>query len=121
MSNEKPDTNEPSAREPMSVRVKNKARSAVTKVTTRDGWIGDYNFGWLCTPTLPYGGSRSRKLPPFYGLEDDIPLLLAIVCGFQHSLGECTRPYIRAVTDTPLAMIAGTESYLSPEFGQLFN
>jgi hypothetical protein len=82
----------------MSVRIKNKARRAVTKVTTRDGWIGDYNFGWLCTPTLPYGGTASRKLPPFYGLEDDIPLLLAIVCGFQHSL----------------AMIAGTQSNPRP-------
>lgn len=120
MSNEKPATNEPAAREPMSIRIKNKARSAVTKVTTRDGWIGDYNFGWLCTPTLPYGGSRSRKLPPFYGLEDDIPLLLAIVCGFQHSLGECTRPYIRAVTDPSLAMIAGMQSDQFLKFARPF-
>ena len=106
-------TNEPVAREPMSVRIKNSARRTVTKFTTRDGWVGDYNFGWLCTPTLPYGKGGSRKLPPFYGLEDDIPLLLQIICGFQHSLamlaGLITPPIIFS---SALSLDASTSSYL---------
>lgn len=97
----------------MSARIKTKAHRVATKLTTRDGWFGDYDFGWLCLPTLPYGKSSSRKLPVFYGLEDDIPLLLAIICGFQHALamlaGLITPPIIFS---NALALDASTSSYL---------
>jgi uric acid-xanthine permease len=80
--------------------VKARFQRIVNKVTTRHGWLGDYDFGWLCTPTLPYGGPSRKKLPPFYALDADIPMLLAIVCGFQHSLamlaGLITPPIIFA-------------------------
>lgn len=116
MSDEKPfttTTTEPAAREPMSVRIKSKARRTVTKWTTRDGWVGDYDFGWLCTPTLPFGKGSTRKLPAFYGLGDDIPLLLQIICGFQHSLamlaGLITPPIIFS---SALSLDAATSSYL---------
>lgn len=66
-----------------------RARAAFVreKVTTRDGWLGDYDYAWLCTPTLPWGrrGKRSTA-PPFYALEQELPLLLAITTGLQHSL-----------------------------------
>lgn len=49
--------------------------------------MGDYDFGFLCLPTFPYGkGKGPRKPPPFYSLEADLPLLLALIGGFQHSL-----------------------------------
>ncbi|KAF8582152.1 Xanthine/uracil permease [Ramaria rubella] len=58
------------------------------KACSRDGWLGDYDFGWLCAPTLPFmKQSRSPlRSPPFYALDADLPLLVAIVCGFQHAL-----------------------------------
>jgi hypothetical protein len=63
------------------------------KLTTKSGWIGTYSYSWLCTPTLPVyhpereGVSiRSRRPPPFFALDDELPVLLAIVCGLQHAL-----------------------------------
>lgn len=104
---------QPTPKAPIGTRLQNKARHIVTKVTTRDGWVGDYDFGWLCLPTLPYGKGGSRKLPPFYGLEDDIPLLLAIICGFQHALamlaGLITPPIIFS---SALSLDPSTSSYL---------
>ena len=31
-------------------------------------------------PTLPFT-KRSRRTPPFYALKDELPILLAMVCG----------------------------------------
>jgi uric acid-xanthine permease len=114
MSDEKtPVATEPTAKPPMGTRIANKARQTLTKVTTREGWVGDYDFVWLCAPTLPYGKNKARKLPPFYGLEDDIPFLLAIICGFQHALamlaGLITPPIIFS---SALSLDAATSSYL---------
>ncbi|KAG0378947.1 hypothetical protein BGX24_002279 [Mortierella sp. AD032] len=53
-------------------------------VSTRSGWLGDYDYGFLCMPTLP--GFTSTRIPPFFGLKDRLPLVLAIIMGFQHSL-----------------------------------
>jgi hypothetical protein len=73
-----------------------------SKLASRHGWLGDYNYSWLCTPSLPFlhGSGTRRRAPPFYGLDDDLPLLLAIVAGFQHALamlaGLITPPIIFA-------------------------
>lgn len=64
------------------------------KLTTKDGWVGDYDFAWLCTPTLPVynssrkkGKKRQRQIPPpFFALDEDIPIILAWICGLQHAL-----------------------------------
>ena len=55
------------------------------KLTTRRGWLGDYDYAWLCLPTLPFA-KRNRRPPPFYALDAELPLLLAIFTGFQHAL-----------------------------------
>lgn len=73
-----------------------------TKVTTRHGWFGDYDYAWLCLPTLPFAtrGKKRKTQPPFYPLEADLPLLLAISSGLQHALamlaGLITPPIIFA-------------------------
>ncbi|KAG0275738.1 hypothetical protein BGZ95_008427, partial [Linnemannia exigua] len=54
-------------------------------VGTRTGWLGDYDYGFLCMPTLP-GLTKISRIPPFFGLKDKLPLVLAIVMGFQHAL-----------------------------------
>ncbi|KZP18862.1 xanthine/uracil permease [Athelia psychrophila] len=74
------------------------------KLTTRNGWLGDYDYAWLCMPTLPFstGGSKRKvsNAPPFYALETDLPILLAVSSGLQHALamlaGLITPPIIFA-------------------------
>lgn len=56
-----------------------------TKLTTVDGWVGSYDYVSLCTPRLPCLRSQnSRSI--FFGLNDDIPILVAMLMGFQHAL-----------------------------------
>ncbi|KAK9245203.1 permease family-domain-containing protein [Lipomyces tetrasporus] len=52
---------------------------------TKDGWLGDYDYAYLFTPRIPFL-SRSRKPGPFFGLNDRMPIVLAVILGFQHSL-----------------------------------
>lgn len=71
------------------------------KFTTRQGWLGDYDYAWLCTPSLPFI-TRKTRFPPFYALDADLPLVLAISSGLQHALamlaGLITPPIIFAST-----------------------
>jgi hypothetical protein len=52
---------------------------------THDGLVGDYDYAYLFTPNLPFMKSQNAS-PPFFGLNDKMPLLLAAVLGLQHSL-----------------------------------
>lgn len=61
------------------------------KITTKEGWIGNYDFSFLCMPTLPWGNNKRRAAPPFYGLNDPLPITLAIVLGLQHSVSLSSR------------------------------
>ncbi|KAF9427356.1 hypothetical protein BGZ76_002370 [Entomortierella beljakovae] len=61
-------------------------RSIYEKLSTKEGWFGDYDYGFLCTPTIPCMNRKKNRQPPFFGLKTKLPLLLAIVMGFQHSL-----------------------------------
>ncbi|KAJ8582427.1 Xanthine/uracil permease [Rhizopogon salebrosus TDB-379] len=84
--------------------------NARRRVTTKDGWLGDYDYQWLCLPSLPTG---KRKQPPFYGLDDELPLVLAMASGLQHALamlaGLITPPIIFA---SSLALDPETSSYM---------
>ncbi|QRW10320.1 xanthine/uracil permease [Ceratobasidium sp. AG-Ba] len=83
------------------------------KLTTRDGWLGDYDFAWLCTPGLPFGKKKSTRAPQFYALDAELPILLAMVCGFQHALamlaGLITPPIIFS---SALNLPADMQSYM---------
>ncbi|KAF5380767.1 hypothetical protein D9757_007141 [Collybiopsis confluens] len=83
------------------------------KVITKDGWLGDYDYTWLCTPSLPFRRKSKNRVPPFYSLDADIPLLPAIVFGLQHALamlaGLITPPIIFA---SALNLDSATSSYL---------
>lgn len=48
---------------------------------TKDGWLGDYDYGFLCMPTIPCLGRKNHRQPPFFGLKTKLPALLAIVMG----------------------------------------
>ncbi len=62
-----------------------RAKFVKHKLTTRRGWLGDYDYAWLCLPSLPFY-KRSKRPPPFYALDAELPLTLAIFTGFQHAL-----------------------------------
>ncbi|THH14175.1 hypothetical protein EW146_g6129 [Bondarzewia mesenterica] len=86
------------------------------KVSTRHGWFGDYDYAWLCTPTLPFalrGKTHTRSMPPFYSLDADLPLFLAITSGLQHALamlaGLITPPIIFA---SALSLDSATSAYM---------
>ncbi|KAH7887372.1 xanthine/uracil permease [Phlebopus sp. FC_14] len=86
------------------------------KVTTKHGWLGDYDYGWLCSPTLPFSvlsKKSPRRPPPFYGVDAELPLVLAMASGLQHALamlaGLITPPIILAST---LMLDPGTSSYM---------
>ena len=111
ISSEKKDIHDqPQATEPLQISyqasglkavLSDKARKVARKVSTRHGWLGDYDYAWLCTPTLPFSlKGKRRRPPPFYALDADLPLLLAMACGLQHALamlaGLITPPIIFA-------------------------
>jgi uric acid-xanthine permease len=54
--------------------------------TTKDGLLGDYDYAFLFTPNIP-GLKRAKRAAPFFGLNDRLPIILALVLGFQHALG----------------------------------
>ena len=85
------------------------------KVTTRHGWLGDYDYAWLCMPSLPWsrGSKRLRTGPPFYALDSELPLVPAAASGLQHALamlaGLITPPIIFA---SALNLDSETSSYM---------
>jgi uric acid-xanthine permease len=52
---------------------------------TRDGLLGDYDYAFLFTPQLPFM-KKPRQVSPFFGLNDKMPVVLALLLGFQHAL-----------------------------------
>ncbi|TFK43972.1 xanthine/uracil permease [Crucibulum laeve] len=103
---------QPSPTTPPSSTFRDRVSQIKRKVTTKEGWIGDYDYAWLCTPTLPFM-KTSSKLPPFYALDAELPLMLAISSGLQHALamlaGLITPPIIFA---SALNLPADVSSYM---------
>ena len=66
---------------------------------TKEGLIGNYDYAFLFRPTLPFM-KKSDQPPPFFGLNDRMPVVLALLLGFQHALamlaGVITPPIIMA-------------------------
>ena len=69
-------------------------------INVRDGLIGDYDYAFLFKPNLPFM-KKSKKAAPFFGLNDPMPLCLALLLGFQHALS------MLAGIITPPIIIAG--------------
>ncbi|CAD6930688.1 unnamed protein product [Tilletia controversa] len=131
-------TTQPFHTEEPTMTLSSKVSSKIQKLGTKDAWVGKYNYSELCLPRWnPWGwGTRRQKRDedeggegvgegeghtrrlekgevPFYGLEDDLPILLAILCGFQHNLamlsGLITPPIIFA---TSLSLPPETQAYM---------
>lgn len=82
-------------------------REKVTEVssylTSRDAWLGDYDYWYLVTPNIPpFNRKYKDKAIPFYGLHDRVPILLTIILGLQHAL-----IMIGSIVSPPLAIASG--------------
>ena len=66
----------------------------------RDGLVGDYDYAFLFKPNLPFL-RRAKRAAPFFGLNESMPVVLALILGFQHSLA------MLAGIITPPIIIAG--------------
>lgn len=53
--------------------------------TTKHGLLGDYDYAFLFKPNLPFM-KKTDQASPFFGLNDRMPVLLALLLGFQHAL-----------------------------------
>jgi len=62
-----------------------KGRRLIKAFTTKEGLVGDYDYGFLFKPQLPFM-KRARRTGPFFGLNDRMPVFLALLLGFQHAL-----------------------------------
>ncbi|CAD0017066.1 unnamed protein product, partial [Aureobasidium pullulans] len=60
-------------------------RRIVKAFTTKEGLVGDYDYAFLFKPQLPFM-KRARRAGPFFGLNDKMPVFLALLLGFQHAL-----------------------------------
>ncbi|KAL2862672.1 nucleobase:cation symporter-2 family protein [Aspergillus lucknowensis] len=89
-----------------------RTRSIVKKFTTRDGLLGDYDYGFLFRPELPLMKKDPRPAP-FFGLNEKIPVVLAFLLGLQHALamlaGVVTPPLILS---SSLSLSADLQQYL---------
>lgn len=74
---------------------------------TRDGLLGNYDYGFLFRPNLPFM-RRPRKAAPFFGLDDRMPVVLGLILGFQHALA-----MLAGVVSPPI--IIGNAVNLGPE------
>lgn len=54
-------------------------------IRCREGLIGDYDYAYLFTPNIPFI-TKKRSSAPFFGLEDNVPIVLAMLLGLQHAL-----------------------------------
>jgi len=66
----------------------------------REGLIGDYDYVFWLKPNLPFM-AKGRRVASFFGLNDKLPVLLALLLGFQHALS------MLAGVITPPIIIAG--------------
>lgn len=79
---------------------------------TKEGLLGDYDYAFLFKPNLPFMGSKNVT-PPFFGLDDNMPLVLAMLLGLQHTLA------MLAGVITPSLILAGQGGVnLPPEVQQ---
>lgn len=57
----------------------------MAKTGHRRGLLGDYDYVFLFKPKLPFM-KNERRAAPFFGLNQSMPIVLALLLGFQHAL-----------------------------------
>jgi uracil-xanthine permease len=70
---------------------------------SKHGWFGDYDYLYLITPNIPpFNRKYKGYASPFYGLNDEVPILLTVLLGLQHAL-----TMIGSIVSPPLAVAGG--------------
>ncbi|KAJ5433297.1 uncharacterized protein N7458_012453 [Penicillium daleae] len=109
-STDGPDTIVPDSNPKLTVG--QRVRGITKKFTTKEGLIGDYDYGFLFRPDLPFM-KRDPRPAPFFGLNEKIPVLLAFILGLQHALamlaGVVTPPIILS---SSLSLPSDLQQYL---------
>ncbi|KAI7906531.1 permease family-domain-containing protein [Cokeromyces recurvatus] len=72
-----------------------------SQVATKEGWWGDFDWKSMCLPTIL---QKQKTKAPFWGLNSRLPLGLALIMGFQHSLA-----MVSGVV-TPILIMTGSGS-----------
>ncbi|EEB09507.1 membrane transporter [Schizosaccharomyces japonicus yFS275] len=62
-----------------------KLRRAKESFFSKAFWVGDYNYLDMIVPAIPFTKRRPSQ-PPFFSLNDSVPLLMSVLLGFQHAL-----------------------------------
>ncbi|EGV65533.1 hypothetical protein PSN45_002449 [Yamadazyma tenuis] len=92
--------------------LKSGAKRVFKKWTTKEGFFGDYDYGYLFMPDLPFT-KKEPKTQPFFGLNSEMPLFLGALLGFQHALamlaGVVSPPILISVSAN---LPAETQQYL---------
>lgn len=88
--------------------ISEKSRRLFKAFTTKDGLIGDYDYGFLFRPQIPFM-KRERRAGPFFGLNDRMPVFLALLLGFQHALA------MLAGIITPPIILSGAANLLQAD------
>ncbi|KAF7560182.1 hypothetical protein G7046_g3984 [Stylonectria norvegica] len=82
---------------------------------SRHAWLGDYDYWYLVTPNIPPFNKKYRgKATPFYGLNQEVPILLTIILGLQHAL-----IMIGSIVSPPLAVASGAFNLAPAEVSYL--
>ncbi|KAF7727384.1 hypothetical protein EC973_007548 [Apophysomyces ossiformis] len=71
------------------------------QIMSMDTWIGNYDYAALCMPRIPFRKSKANQISTFYGPNEKIPVLVAILMGIQHFLA------VIGGIITPTIMISG--------------
>lgn len=106
---------EPDVIEPNAHQKKNVAyyvKKVKHSLTTREGLIGDYDYVFLFKPNLPFMG-KGNISSPFFGLNDKMPLFLAMLLGLQHSLA-----MLAGIITPPLLLGGDSGAHLPQELQQ---
>ncbi|OLN96930.1 Uric acid-xanthine permease [Colletotrichum chlorophyti] len=87
-------------------------RGASNRFFTKQGLVGDYDYAFLFRPNLPFT-KKSRQAAPFFGLNDRMPTLLALLLGFQHALA-----MLAGIITPPILLSGAAGANLTPEMQQ---
>ncbi|KDN60443.1 putative uracil-xanthine permease [Colletotrichum sublineola] len=89
-----------------------RVRGAKSRFFTKDGLVGDYDYAHLFRPNLPFM-KKSRRAAPFFGLNDRMPTLLALLLGFQHALA-----MLAGIVTPPILLSGAAGANLTGEMQQ---
>ncbi|KAI1860167.1 hypothetical protein JX265_010091 [Neoarthrinium moseri] len=76
---------------------------------TRNGLLGQYDYGFLFRPSLPFM-RRANQSAPFFGLDQSMPVVLALLLGLQHALA-----MLAGVISPPIILAGAGGANLSAE------